>query len=161
MAKLKGHKAGCKCVGCSAATRKRGQAALQRHQQEQGAERAKPTRKGKTNPERGERAARAGRAVGKAARGAGRAVASAAGAAREAFCEPTRRNAEDAGQKRTPRGPSLADTPKGHYLVTVCRHGNAVSSTKAFPKLADAKQYVKDLKGATRATISRVASNWT
>lgn len=183
--KLKGHKNGCGCVGCSPAARKRGMAALKKASsgkrkaskrpaaKKAPAKRAAPKRKGRKNGAEnvGRAAGKAVRKVGQGAAAVGRGVRSAAKAA---LCDEARENGRKAPRKKAAaKRPAAAKKPskraasvalpatkRGHYTVTVKRKGGA-TSVRSFPTVAAANKYAKSLKDITRAVVARVSSNWT
>ena len=130
---MKGHKPGCQCVGCSAATRKRGMKALKRS----AGDPAKPkkprrTKKPKTNAAPAAPAA----AAPKKKRRKKKANAAPAAAAKS---------------KTTVRHPTLPDGIKDGYLVLVAAKGRGVSSIRHFGRLADAQAFIQTLNGSVAA----------
>lgn len=162
---MKGHKKGCKCVGCDPATRKRGQAALKRG-------------RGRKSSSAGEQTARRGsgkRASGSARRGkrsSGGTTRTSAGsttvvvqAAAPAAppCPPKgKRGGGKKGQAQAKSAPrvGLPDARKGEFLVILASGRQMKGPIKVFDSQARAEAFVKTLTGKGRAMVVRVASNW-
>ncbi len=147
---LPNHKRGCKCVGCSPATRKRGMAALKEHQAQQANGREKPAKKGRSNPSAEERGRKIGETTRKVAQAAGAVGRGVKAATKAAVCGAGREN----GNRRPGiAGPAAA---AGQYIV-LRRQKGRVTSYEVCRTLREAEAVARRSLGAT---IARVESNW-
>lgn len=161
MAKPKGHKDGCRCVACSPATRKRGQAALAK------------LRKNPSTPKKRQTSAAAGTRKRKASARtnpgpAGGVVQQPAPTpAKRTRRKTTRRNPATATATAAPaarsapcRCPHLpSPLSAGEFVVLQAGVGGKLSPIKAFRTQTDAENFLKTATGP-RAVVARVMSTW-
>lgn len=142
MAKLKGHKPGCRCVGCSPATRKRGQKLLQEWQRKNGrggGTRSNPGGKGKG----GARSNPGGKETGGA-----RSNPSGKGRGRRSGGSTSTRTevrVETKVVEKHVNVPAEVFDAKSGYLVTHGTDGRRIGGVKWFRTLKEVKEFVKAL----------------
>jgi len=161
MAKMPGHKAGCKCVGCNAATRRRGQAALEAHREgttrKNPAAAAKPKPKPKPKPRRNPEPTPAPAPAARSNPTRTRTTT----AARKPRKNPDAATATQAAARPAPcRCPHLpAPLSSGEYLVLVAGPGGKLQPVKSFGSLRAAEDHLKTIT-APRAVVAQIKSTW-
>lgn len=159
MAKPSGHKANCKCVACSPATRKRGQAALAasrgtaKPRKNPASSPAKP-KPARTNPGAPQVVVVQAPPPAAPKRRAPRKNPAAAPAARETT---PRKNPP---ARACPHLPS--DVRAGGYVVLATHSGDGgrLRPVKTFSRISDADAYARELPDGSKAIVLEVRKTW-